>query len=394
MRYFPLIPGKRVAQPYAVSPAALRTSPLALAAPDDGPRWVEVLRTGVHKSRFAGGKSASGHSEATFTQADLESAVRGFQIAQAEDFFPMGGAPVGYDHSEFAAALRMVTGQRADEGEVFSAAAQYDDMRVEPNADGGYSLMARHNYTEDGRKRVRAGAFRGYSIDIAPPGVMQRRDGTPINEWVPFGGTLTNTSFVRGMAPVAASEKTPAPTSANTGATAMSDLYTKILGLTEGATEGQQLAALHALKEQAAKVPTLEKANDHLMRERDEARDKIAALSERDRTLTLRQAVHDGRISVADADEGENCLYWEMLHALGEEKANKAFPAGAIAQAPAVPRETVDPADRGSEPEDAFAKVNALAEKIAKDEGMDKDEAFIRAWDLVAPAPTTPGAEA
>jgi hypothetical protein len=130
------------------------------------------------------------------------------------------------------------------------------------------------------------------------------------------------------------------------------------------------------------------------MRERDEAREKIAALSERDRTLTLRQAVHDGRISVADADEGESCLYWEMLHALGEEKANKAFPAGAIAQAPAVPRETVDPADRGSEPEDPFAKVNALAEKIAKDEGMDKEQAFIRAWDLVAPAPTTPGAEA
>lgn len=309
---------------------------------EDGPGvYVEMLRTGVHKSRFVGGQSASGHDHATFTKADLDSAVRGFRALMEEGYLMDGRAPVGYEHNELAAALRMAHGEEPDPGEVMAAAAWYSNCRVVANEDGGYSLQGLHHFTEDGRRRVRSGAFRGYSIDIAPPGRMQRRDGTPINEWVPFGGTLTNSPFVRGMQPLAATEDanvTPEHPQMNL------DHLRGPLALSETATETDAIAALHELRKAADERDSWKEAAERALSERDQANEKLASLGERQKALAIKQAVHEERIALS---EGED--YWTAVTTLGEEWAHRHFNEGRVAQRSRVPAADADPAERGEE---------------------------------------------
>ena len=356
------------------SPIAIITAPHALAADaaDDGPRWVEMLRSGVHKSRFVGGASLSGHDVAEFTRADLESAARGFAVIKAEGYLLDGRAPVGYDHAEFGAALRMVRGEEPDAGEVFAAAAWVSDVRVEANEAGGYSLMGLHHYTDAGRARVRAGGFRGYSIDIAPPGLMQTLGGEPIAEWVPFGGTLTNAPFVQSMAPVAATERTPSPT---TEVPQMDiKLLSGALSLSDTATEGEALAALHALTERAAKADVLASELVAMTGQRDEARAEFVALFERSEALTVRQAVHEGRIGLAQGPR-----YLKVLAALGEDEAHAIFPASTVPTAPTVAA-TGAPVDAGALTADSvLAEVAALAEKIQADDDVPAASAWVQA---------------
>tara|TARA_R100000329_G_scaffold10941_2_gene12137 strand:+ start:308 stop:1423 length:1116 start_codon:yes stop_codon:yes gene_type:complete len=322
----------------------LATSPLALAYHyEDGPGvYVEMLRTGIHKSRFVGGHSASGHEEATFTKADLESAVRGFEALKSEGYLVDGRAPVGYEHNELASALRMAHGQEPDPGEVMAAAAWYSHLRVVPNEDGGHSLEGLHHFTEDGRRRVRSGAFRSYSIDIAPPGRMQRRDGTVIQEWVPFGGTVTNSPFVRGMSPLAASENTPQitpePSEMNI------DHLRGPLALSEDATDTDAIAALHELKKAADERDSWKEAAERALSERDDAKAALASMGERQKTLAIKQAVHEERIALS---EGED--YWTAVTTLGEEWAHRHFNEGRVAQRSRVPAADTDPAERGEE---------------------------------------------
>ena len=375
------------------SPVATITAPHALAADaaDDGPRWVEMLRSGVHKSRFVGGASLSGHDVAEFTRADLDSAARGFAAIKAEGYLLDGRAPVGYDHAEFGAALRMVTGQEPDEGEVFAAAAWVSDVRVEANEAGGYSLMGLHHYTAQGRARVRAGGFRGYSIDIAPPGLMQTKAGEPIAEWVPFGGTLTNTPFVQSMAPVAATERTSSPT---TEVPQMDiKLLSGALSLSETATEGEALAALHTLTERA---DTLASELVAMTEQRDAAKAEFVALTESSKALTVKQAVHEGRIGLAQGPR-----YLKVLAALGEEEAHAIFPANAVPVAPVVPATGV-PVEAGPLTADSvLAEVAALAERIQADDDVPAASAWVQASNEIEKDPAkaalinyTPAAEA
>ena len=301
---------------------ALATSPLALASDqtDDGPVWVEMLRTGVHKSRFTGGSSASGHTSANFDREDLESAVRGFDALSSEGYLLDGKAPVGYEHDELASALRIANGEEPETGEVKAAAAWYSAMRVVENEDGGWSLQGLHHWTDAGRKRVRAGAFRSYSIDLAPPGRMQRRDGTPINEWVPFGGTVTNSPFVRGMEPLAAAESAPdEPQEIPVNI----DHLRGPLALSEDATEADAIAALHDLKKLADERSSWQSAAEKALGERDNAVEQLASLGERQKALAIKQAVHEERIALT---EGED--YWSASR---------------------VPSGDAEPAERGTE---------------------------------------------
>lgn len=330
---------------------------------DDGPVWVEMLRTGVNRSRFVGGTSASGHDSATFTRDDLESAARGFAIARAEGYLVGDGAPVGYDHSEFAHALRLVTGEEPDPGELAAAAAWYSDVKVEPNADGGHSLLGLHSFVAAGRDRVRSKALQGYSIDIAPAGSMQRKDGTPINEWVPFGGTLTNSPFIRSMAPLAATEQPPQHREIDP----MIKILRETLALQDDATEAQALSALHTLQEQAAKAEVLASELHAMTEARDAAGEQVKALSERNDEVTVIQAVHDGRIGKADGPR-----YLKVLKALGEEEAHAIFKAGAIQTAPAV----VVGQPKGEEPAQSADELFDAIFAKALSEGKDDRAAY------------------
>jgi len=355
------------------SPIAIITAPHALAADaaDDGPRWVEMLRSGVHKSRFVGGASLSGHDVAEFTRADLESAARGFAVIKAEGYLLDGRAPVGYDHAEFGAALRMVRGEEPDEGEVFAAAAWVSDVRVEANDAGGFSLMGLHHYTDAGRARVRAGGFRGYSIDIAPPGLMQTIGGEPIAEWVPFGGTLTNTPFVQSMAPVAATERTPSPT---TEVPQMDiKLLSGALSLSDTATEGEALAALHALTEKAAKVDVLESDLLRTAEALAEKTSEVEAMGVQQKALTLTQGVNGGRCSLAERED-----YWDALQRMGEEYCDKYWALGRIPVVSIVA--TGKPVETGALTVDSvLAEVAALAEKIQADDDVPAASAWVQA---------------
>ena len=369
-----------LSHPFPVpSPVAITTAPHALAQVGaDGPRWVEMLRSGVHKSRFVGGSSASGHDVAEFTRADLESAARGFAAVKAEGYLLDGRAPVGYDHAEFSAALRMVTGKEPDDGEVFSAAAWVSDVRVEANDAGGFSLMGLHHFTDAGRSRVRAGGFRGYSIDIAPPGLMQTRAGEPIPEWVPFGGTLTNTPFVQSMAPVAATERAPLPNPTEVPQMDIK-LLSGALSLSDTATEGEALAALHALTEKAAKADVLASELAAMTEQRDTAKAEFVALTERSEALTVKQAAHEGRIGLAQGPR-----YLKVLKALGEEEAHAIFPAGSIATRPSVAGSAKPDAGGPVTEDSVLAECISLSDKIQTERQISGPDAWVQAQRQIA----------
>ena len=368
------------------------TSPVALDDPDDGPKWVEVLRTGMQKSRFVDGASESGHTGVEFTREDLESMVRGFAIAQAEGFFPGGRAVVGYEHAEFRAALKMVRGEDPGPEDVHAAAAGFDAPVVELNDDGGYSLMAKHHYTEDGRKRVRSGAFAGYSIDLAPPGTTQRADGTPIDEWVPFGGTLTNKPFVKKMQQVAASDAVPAQLLLKIRPpmeTPMTDAFDGILGLTEGKPE-DRIAAIIALKDEAAKVAGLDAKVVALTENVDKLAGDVTALtSERDSLVEREQkrigddAVTAGRVALADVAE-----YMKAFTLLGEAHANKVYPSDKISVAPVVLTDGTVVETTSSEDAEGriFDECVSLRDDLVK-QGIPGAEAWVRAQQEVSKDP-------
>jgi len=360
------------------------TAPLSMAEDDDdGPKWVEMLRTGVHKSRFIGGGSASGHTVAVFDKGDLDSAARGFAIAKAEGHLLEGQAPVGYDHGEFGQALRLVKGEEPADGELAGAAAWFSDVKVVANDDDGYSLMGLHHFTDDGRDRVRAGALRGYSIDIAPPGLMQRTDGSAIDDWVPFGGTLTNKPFIRGMAPVAATETVPVPHKTEVPQMDITNLR-GLLALSEDATEGQALIAIQALSDKAAKSDVLAAEVKALTEERDAKTAELVALTERSDSLTVTQAIHDGRIAKA---QGER--YLRVLTALGEEEAHAIFPANKHATRSLVDAGTPERKSDGAVTEDTvFDDCVALREQLVKDLSISPADAWVRALDQIAKDPT------
>jgi hypothetical protein len=332
------------------------TTPVALTEPDASPKWIEMTRSGVHVSRRVGGGPAAGPETVELTEADIESAVRGFYALKADGAFPGGLAPVGVDHAELAAALAAVTGGEPLVGDL----AGFDEVRAERNDEGGLSLMGLHTYTDIGRSAVVAKALRGYSSDLAPPGLAQKRDGTTVDEWVPFGGTLTNRPFVRAMQPIAASE---ALIKTNQRENPMTDVLTGILGLSDGASDADRIKAITALSEQASKVPTLESkvvaltdALDTTTADRDAAKAEVVALVEWKQARLGADAASVGRCSTKEIPE-----YLKAVAALGEDHAHKVYPAGRVTVAP--PAQTEQRTDEGG-PEsasDRYQRIKSLA---------------------------------
>lgn len=312
------------------------TSPVALAEPDDGPKWVEMTRAGMHVSRRAGGTATSGQSVVPLSDEDILSMVRGFAIAKGDGFFAGGMAPVGLNHSEFDAAKLTLTGGEPILGDM----ANFSEVRAEQNDEGGLSLMGLHTFTPIAQANVRADSLRGYSVDAAPPGSVQRRDETVIEEWVPFGGTLTNQPFVRGMQQVAASDVAPAqlPLKIHTPMeNPMTDALNGVLGLTDGKPE-DRIAAIIALKDEAAKVPGLDAQIVTLTDNVDKLAGDVTtvtaerdALAEREQKRIGDDAVSAGRVALADVGE-----YMKAHSLLGEAHANKVYPADKVAVAPVV----------------------------------------------------------
>jgi len=325
------------------------TSPVALAEPDDGPKWVEMTRAGMHVSRRAGGTATSGQSVVPLSDEDILSMVRGFAIAKGDGFFAGGMAPVGLNHSEFDAAKLTLTGGEPILGDM----ANFSEVRAEQNDEGGLSLMGLHTFTPIAQANVRADSLRGYSVDAAPPGSVQRRDETVIEEWVPFGGTLTNQPFVRGMQQVAASDalvvhldgrpltapaqlplKIHTPMEKNP----MTDALNGVLGLAEGDAADKQIEKIIALRDEAAKVPGLEEKVELLTADvaaladvRDGLKGEIETHEKAADKRIIDDAVSAGRIALS-----EGAIYLKAFKVMGQEYAESRHPADTIAVAPIV----------------------------------------------------------
>jgi phage I-like protein len=354
--------------------AAESCEPHEVALSEDDRIEVELLRTGQHKPRMMGGRPHSGPSSLMVSEEMVDSLVRGFAAARQADHYVGGSAPVGYEHDEVAA----IQDGKIDPADVKRLAAVFSEVRKRQNGDGSYSLMGSFRYTDEGREKVRAGEFRGFSLVFAPPGLASDSHGRPIDEYVPIGGTLTNRPFIRTMDPIAASED---GTIHHTQEVHTMDIkhMRGPLALSDDATEADAISALVALKEQAEKAVILSEELKSVTAERDAEREKVSALSDRDRTLTLRQAVSDGRIAKAQEDR-----YWRVLSALGEEEAHALFPCQNIPTQPVADVSAV-PSEAASTGDD-FEATMALAEKLKNEHGITDSEAFVRAWDSMTRA--------
>lgn len=355
--------------------AAEAFEPHAVALMDGEAIEVELLRTGSHRPRMMGGKPHAGPSSLDISEGMIDSLVRGFAAARQADHFVGGAAPVGYEHAEVGA----MRDGKIDPADVKRLAATFASVRKRANGDGSYSLMGSFSYTDEGRAKVRSGEFRGFSLVFVPPGMALDAGGRPIPEYVPIGGTLTNRPFVRTMEPVAASESAPVPVPTKEIHQMDIKHLRGPLALSEDATEAEALAALHALTERAAKADVLADELKNITAERDAEREKVAALAERDKTLTLRQAVADGRISKAQEDR-----YWRVLAALGEDEAHALFPAQTVPTAPIVAASEQPKDGEQTNGDDDFDRTVSLSEQILKDNpGMSEAAAWAQAWDSV-----------
>lgn len=330
---------------------------------DDGPRWVEITASGVHSSR-------QGDREVELTAADVESIHRGFQLVKAEGWFSRG-APVGTNHATMSGAL---------DAESTKALGYIVDTRIDLAEDGRTVLLGLIDYTAEGRRRVRAGEFQGFSIEAIPADAAKsKRTGEPLGEWALIGGTLTNHPFVPGMATLAASETAHAtPENRN-----MKPIASR-LGLSEDAADAVVLAEFdRVLTERDDKIAALADNLSTVTADRDALTSKVEALSERDKARTLDDACAVGRCSA-----GERERYWKALTALGEEHANEVYPEQRIATK-SISTPPGSP-DQGGSKTSVVAKVNARAKVLAED-GRHSAQAFADAYREIV---TTPEAAA
>ena len=364
---------KKAKQPFGPSlgnPAARRyygearlSAPVALA--DDSPKWVELARSGTHFGRGS-------DRRVELTADDLRSMVRGYDKIKSEGWFPVG-APVGFNHAA-------ILGSRDPEST--KAAGRIIKVRTQDNSDGSLSLYGLVQWTDEGRKRIRAGEFDGFSVEMIPSDVARsKKTGEPLGDAALIGGTLTNEPFVSGMQAVAASEQESTPRSDDTMSTTLSILRGSI-ALTEEASEAEVIAKVQALADQAAKVEALTESLETLTADRDALKTERDELAGWKQSQMLDQACEEGRIAASERDR-----YSKIVVALGEEEANAVFPVGRIPveeKGATAPVEKADAKGLGA----IDAAITALADRLAG-EGLDAASAYSRAMSEVLSDPST-----
>ena len=318
-------------------------------------RVIELARSGSHYGRAS-------DRLVNLSASDIESMARGYSLIKSEGWFATG-APVGYNHASMSGAL---------DAESTKAAGRIIDVHVRANDDGTMSLMGSVRWTEEAKRRIRAGEFDGFSIEAVPAeGARSKKTGEKLGEWALIGGTLTNEPFVAGMEPVAASEKR----------NEMSfKLISETLALGEGAGEVEILAEIQALRERAEKADALAEALDTVTTDRDAIKAKFDDLEAKEIERMLDRACADGRIAASERED-----YLEIYTHCGEERANRAYFENRISVTEVGKAGTdAERIERGT----VSAQCSALAEKLSEEEGLDPAAAFARAMQIVLSDPT------
>jgi phage I-like protein len=317
---------------------------------------VELARSGSHYGRASDRK-------VTLSAEDIQSMSRGYDKIKEEGWFATG-APVGYNHAGLSGAL---------DAESTKAAGRITDVYTRANQDGSLSLMGTVSWTEEAKRRIRAGEFDGFSIEAVPAdSARSKKTGESLGEWALIGGTLTNEPFVAGMEPVAASEKR----NIEMGPKLISDA----LALGESATDAEIVTEISALRERAAKADTLSEALDTVTEDRDTIKAKFEELEAKEIERMLDRACADGRIAASERED-----YLDIYTHCGEERANRAYFTNRIGVTEVgKPGTDVERGPRAT----VSAECNALAEKLSEEEGLSPAAAFARAMQTVLSDPT------
>ena len=338
-----------------MDPITFAADPVALADAGDGPVWIELGAAGTHYGR-------QGSRAVELTDADIDSMHRGFALVKSEGWFPRG-APIGVNHATMSSAL---------DAESTKALAYVTDTRVDTR-NGRKVLMGLADYTDEGRRRVRAGEFQAISLEAIPASAAKsKRTGELLGEWALIGATLTNHPFVPGLAAVAASE----------GVTTETSMFHEIatsLGLTEDADAPAMLAEIATLRATAGKAEALAEALATVEADRDALAERVTALAESDKVRTLDDAVDAGRCSMGERDD-----YWKALTLLGEDHAHRVYPEQRIATkrtaaGTPTPKATADKPD-------VYAQVQARAAALTE-MGKHAAQAFSEAYREIVTTP-------
>ncbi len=170
-----------------------RDTVLALGATADGGAWNEIITSGVKWSshRAIGGAAR----QESFTDDD----IRGMAATFAQ-VLAWGPVAIDCNHATLFGAVS------ADDTKALGHILR---VEVRDRADG-VALWGFVEWTDEGRRRVEAGEFRGFSAEIVPAAQAVDKDtGKAMNAPLLTGGTCTNSPFWPGLAPLAASDLQP-----------------------------------------------------------------------------------------------------------------------------------------------------------------------------------------
>lgn len=234
-----------------------------------------------------------GSRAVTLSADDLAAFVRNFDATKRAGWWPKG-APVGVNHAALLGAM---------DAESTKALGFLTDVRVE-----GETLQGLIDWTDEGRARVRAGEFQGFSIEFLRDG-KGKVAGDATEGPTLIGGTLTNNPFVPGLAAVAASDDQPgAPMLTEAEATALTEQNATLTSERDALTE---------------KLSTTEALAERMQTRAEDAEGKLAERVKADADAAVAQALTEGRIDNTDEDKD---LYRFLLSERGIDDANRAFP--------------------------------------------------------------------
>jgi len=153
------------------------------AAPDSGPAWNMLARTGRFDLSMGGSQA--------FTPALFQSLVDSFAASMAAGRWPIG-APVGVNHARMRGAL---------DAESTKSLGYIVEMEVRSGAGGpGSELWGLIDWTDEGRARVAGREFQGGSIEFA----MAADDANDVDF---IGHTVTNHPAVARLTQLAADKE-------------------------------------------------------------------------------------------------------------------------------------------------------------------------------------------
>lgn len=322
-------------QPIGVrAPDTLQASIALADVAEDGPTWIQILAAGDYRRRDG--------RKVELTAADLVTIADNFATAMGEGRWPKG-APLNVEHVA-------LSGTTPDE---LKSMGFLVDVEAR---DDGATLWGLCEWTEEGRRRVRAGEYQGFSAELYRGISYKRRDGKHPG-WFLGGGAITNNPVVSGMQPLAASEDAVPNDNDPSRVERLETLLSE---------ERATLADVQREREELAeKVETLDRTVTALTEERDQIKAQLAERVEADRAALADKAVDEGRIGNTDAERAEFLAFADQF---GLERAEAVF---APERSHPAKRKGHDGADDSATPDNL---IRALSEK-----GADFSE-IERAW--------------